>query len=464
MSDIDQDPGYAQEAAVRAMPQNLDAERAVLAAMILSPDILQEILAQIKSPTVFYRPAHQKIYNAILGLFEDGIPVDQLSLAERLKTEGKLDEIGGRPYIIEIGNHSFALANWQAHVDIISRAALRRDLIAASTQITALGYNPNTDDTDELVGEAERAILSITDRQTSNNFMGLEDMAKETMDIMYTMADSQQHLLGVPTGFADLDAKLSGLRGGQLMILAARPAVGKSAFAINLGMNAAARGTRVAFFSLEMSTAEIMPRILSAESNLPLQKMRSANLEENDWSALYSTIGRIQKYDFSVDDTPSLSIMQLRTKARRQLRNCDGNGLVIVDYLQLMEPQTKRTESRQVEVAEISRGLKILAKELNVPVIALSQLSRAVESRTNRRPQLSDLRESGSIEQDADIVAFIDRSTTAEEAESPNRPGPGEAQLILAKNRNGETGTVPLVFIGHCTRFASAAFPATTAE
>lgn len=437
----------------RMMPQNLDAERSVLSAAINNPDILQELIPLIKDPKVFYRQSHQKIFTAILELYDKSIPVDQLSLAERLKAKGELEVVGGAPYLVDLSLDSVAFANWRTHVDIVLRCALLRDLIAASTRITALGFDA-PDDVDAVVEDAEKMIFSVTDRRISQNFVGMDSLITDSVNTITELAEHKTHIVGVPTGFTGLDNILAGLRGGSLTVLAARPGVGKTSFVLNVGINAAKKGFRVGLFSLEMSAQEIMPRILSSEANIPLKALRSGNLQSGDWTEIFRAADRLDKLDFAIDDTPSLSILEMRAKARRQMHGCEGKGIIIVDYLQLMEPQNSRSENRNIEIGEISRGLKILAKELNIPVIALSQLSRSVESRTGKRPQLSDLRESGSIEQDADTVIFIDRSTTAEEAASSDRPDEGVARLIIAKNRSGETGDIPLVFIPHCTRFA----------
>ena len=440
----------------RIMPQNIDAERAVLAAAILNEEVLRDLLLELRDEKVFYRPAHQKIFKAMCELFDNHVPVDQLSLAERLRASGHLDEIGGAPYIVELADNSFALANWRTHLDIVTRCATLRALIGASTRITALAYDA-PDDVNVVVEDAEKEIMAVTEKRVSHGFTGMEALLDISVKDIEKMADSKSHIIGVPTGFGDLDRLLAGLRGGSLMVLAARPGVGKTAFALSLAMNAAHRGVRVALFSLEMSAKEIMPRILAAESGVELKRIRSGNLQEGDWGQIYNHADELNGLDFAIDDTPGLSIQKMRVKARRQMHGCTENrGLIIVDYLQLMEPaDTRRSESRQVDVSEISRGLKMLAKELDMPIIALSQLSRSIESRSDKRPMLSDLRESGAIEQDADIVAFIDRSTSPEEAAQANRPDPGEAKLIVAKNRNGALGTIDLVFIDRTTRFNS---------
>ncbi len=439
----------------RVMPQNLDAERAVLAAMILSKEVVEDIVARMK-PDHFYRPAHQKIFTAISELVERGVPVDQLSLADHLAALGELDATGGKPYIIELANNSFALANWSNHVEIVKRCALLRDLIRASTRITALGYDA-PDDLDSVVEESEKLILEVTNKRVESNFKDISTLLTEAFDQLGELAKQQSHLVGVPTGFSDLDVMLTGLRSGELIIIAARPAVGKTAFALNLAVNAAKAGITVALFSLEMDAEQLVQRILCTEASVSLSDVRSGRIPSDAWVILTEAANTLSNCSIFIDDTPAASILEIKAKARRQLHNVErGKGLVIVDYLQLMQPQTARRDgNRAVEVAEMSRGLKILAKELGMPVIALSQLSRAVESRTGKRPQLSDLRESGSIEQDADIVAFIDRSVDEAEAGANGRPELGTAEIIVAKHRNGPVGRVTLSFVDRYTKFTN---------
>jgi replicative DNA helicase len=440
--------------AERAVPQNIDAERAVLAAMILSPDILEELFSTNFTADDFYRPAHAKIFTAISELYAENTPVDQVSVADRLRTKGQLEEVGGSTYIIELANNSFALANWRNHAKIVRRTATLRDLIKAGTRITALGYDA-PDDVQAVVESAEHLLFDVTDKQVSRGFTKIDDLMIESFNTISELAQQQTKIVGVPTGFTDLDKRLAGLRGGSLTVLAARPGVGKTSFALNIAVNAAKRGNSVAIFSLEMSSNEIVPRILSAESRVELQRMRNGSLESSDWAPITAACDALSQLDLWIDDTPSLSILEMKAKARRQLHNCQGKGLIILDYLQLMQPQGKQSESRQVEIAEISRGLKVLAKELDVPIIALSQLSRAVELRQGHRPVLSDLRESGAIEQDADIVLFLDRAKMSEEPDEENPRSRGETKLIIAKNRNGATGDIPLMFFEECTRFVS---------
>ena len=438
----------------RIMPQDLDAEKSVLAAMLLgdSSEVTDGILSKL-SADQFYRPAHQKIFSAMADLHNAGTPIDQLSLADKLKAKGELDEVGGKPYIVELGGNSLALANWSAHADIVSRTALLRQLIHASVRITALGYDA-PDDLDEVVETSEKLLFDVTNRHVGTNFQPMDKLVIEAYDDIREMAENKERYRGVRTGFPDIDDLFGGLRGGDLVVLAARPSLGKTALALNIASRAAQLGTSVAFFSLEMSASQLVQRVMSTETRINSKKMQTGNLSQQDWVQLVQASDMLSKLNFWVDDTPSASILEVRAKARRQLRGvAPGKGLVIVDYLQLMQPQNKRTESRQVEIAEISRGLKILAKELDMPIIALSQLSRAVESRTGKRPMLSDLRESGAIEQDADIVMFLDRSKDEREAAEEGRPPLNTADIIVAKHRNGPIGSVRLTFNSDCTRF-----------
>ena len=438
----------------RIMPQDIDAEKAVLAAMLLGQDteVVEEALMKL-SAKEFYRPAHRKIFEAMEELYNKNAPIDQLSLADRLKTRGDLDAVGGKPYIVELGNNTYALANWAHHADIVKRAAMLRDLIGASVRITALGYDA-PDDLDEVVETSEKLLFDVTNKRVATNFKSMESLVVETFNELQELANTKSRYNGVRTGFKDLDDLFGGLRGGDLVILAARPSVGKTALALNIASRAAQLGTSVAFFSLEMSATQLVQRVLSTETRINSKKMQTGQMSAQDWVTLVNASDTLSKLQLWVDDTPSASILEVRAKARRQLRGVEPQkGLIIVDYLQLMQPQNTRTESRQVEIAEISRGLKILAKEMDMPIIALSQLSRAVESRQGKRPILSDLRESGSIEQDADIVMFLDRSLSEKEAEQEDRPALNTADVIVAKHRNGPTGVVSLAFQSEFTRF-----------
>jgi replicative DNA helicase len=441
------------ESAEKPIPRNIEAEKSVLAACMLNSEILEEVVVKLV-PKNFFRPAHRVIFEAIMDLHTRRIPVDQISLADNLNASGQLDAVGGRSYIIELADNTFALTNWSNHADIVKRTSILRDLIYASTQISALAYNA-PDNLDEVVEDAERTLFEVTEQRVSSSFTKMDSLLTEAFEEITQLAERGSHMAGVPTGFKDVDDLFHGLRAGDLVILAARPGVGKTSFALNLAVNAAKAGTSVAFFSLEMSAGQLVQRILCSEARIGLHKIRGGFISEGDWGAIADASNRLAKLELFIDDSPGLSILEARAKARRELRQVpNGKGLIIVDYLQLMQPpQTRRDGNRAVEVGEISRGLKILGKEMNMPVIALSQLSRAVEMRGKKRPMLSDLRESGSIEQDADIVMFIDRSMDEIEAEQDDRPPLNTADLIVAKHRNGPTRDIRLAFIPDYTSF-----------
>ncbi|MDU6011025.1 MAG: replicative DNA helicase [Slackia sp.] len=448
-----QDPSASimQSTTGRPLPSNVEAEKSILAACMLNEEAVDEIASSL-SPENFYRPAHRLIFEGIANLASRHIPIDQISLADRLAAEGQLEAAGGRPYLVELANNTLSLTNWKSHSEIVRRASLQRDLIYASTNINALAYDA-PDDASQTIEEAERMLFSVTQKRVGSSFTKVGDLLSTVFDQIDELARHKDELAGVGTGFKDVDDLFWGWRGGDLLILAARPAVGKTSFALNVAVNAAKHGASVALFSLEMSATQLVQRILCSEARVSLSKLRTGSLTDADWAPILSATDSLSKLDLWIDDTPGLSLLEMRAKARRQLRDKE-RGLIIVDYLQLMQPtKARRDGNRSVEVAEISRGLKVLAKELDVPILSLSQLSRAVEMRGNKRPMLSDLRESGSIEQDADIVMFIDRSTDEAEAEQDGRPPLGTADLIVAKHRNGATRDIRLSFAAEYTKF-----------
>ncbi len=434
----------------RVPPHNLEAEQATLGAMFLSLDAVEGALTMLQ-PEDFYRPAHARIFSAMSDLHSRSIPVDHLSVADRLESTGELEAAGGKPYLLDVTGVVPTTANWSRYAEIVKRMSMLRQLIGAGTGIVALGYDA-PDDLDEVVGDAERMVFEVTNKRVQSNFRDIKGLLTTSFKQLEELAERKEHITGVPTGFRKLDKLLAGLHAGDLCILAARPAVGKTALALNIAVNAAKSGAAVAVFSLEMSAEQLVQRVLCSEARINLQDVRTGYVKDADWYAIHNAMGKLANLDFWVDDTPSISILEVRAKARRQLRHKE-KGLIIVDYLQLMQPQGKRSENRQTEIAEISRGLKILGKELGVPVLALSQLSRAVEQRAGKRPQLSDLRESGAIEQDADVVMFIDRNTDPRGEEEDGRPQKGTAEIIVAKHRNGPTDTVQLVFNDRYTKF-----------
>jgi len=433
------------------MPQDLAAERSVLSAMLLSQDVLQEALIEMNERD-FYLHANRTIFSAMHTMFDKSLPVDPVSLADYLRTEGELERIGGMSYLLELNNNTLSLANWYHHAEMLRRDATLREIIAASARITALAFDA-PEDTKEVVDSAERMILSVTDRDIRSNYSTLEEVMGELYEELAEQAINPG-AMGVMTGFNGIDARLQGLRPGQMIVIGARPGVGKTSFALNLAINAAAKGASVAFFSLEMSKTEIAQRLLSAQARIPLSAIRGARIQDNQWPALLEATNDLSRLDIMIDDTPGTTVTEVRAKARRMLRGKE-KGVVILDYLQLVSPPSnqRRSDSRATEVSEMSRGIKIMAKDLGVPVISLSQLSRQVESRTGKRPQLSDLRESGSIEQDADIVILLDRSMTPEEAERQDRPDENVTDFIIAKNRSGPLDIVPLMFLPGSTKF-----------
>lgn len=436
----------------KPMPQNIEAEQSVLAACMLNQDAVEELVLKLK-PENFYRPAHRIIFEAVCELNLRRIPVDQISLADTLNAAGQLDAVGGKAYLIELADNTFALTNWQNHAAIVKRTAILRELIYASASINALAYDA-PDNLDEVVEEAEKTLFNVTEKRVSSTFRRMDTLLNDAFEEITQLAEQKNHMAGVPTGFKDVDDLFHGFRGGDLIILAARPGVGKTSFALNLAVNAAKRGTAVTFFSLEMSAGQLVQRILCAEARVSLSKIRAGYISEGDWGAIADAMNSLSQLELYIDDSPGLSILEARAKARRELRKASGKGLIVVDYLQLMQPpQTRRDGNRAVEVGEISRGLKVLAKEMDMPVLALSQLSRAVEMRGKKRPMLSDLRESGSIEQDADIVMFLDRSSSEQEAARDDRPPEGITRIVLAKNRSGPIGDVDLVFLPSSTKF-----------
>ena len=435
------------------LPQNIEAEQTVLSACLLSLGVFEEVVQKLK-PESFFRPAHRIIFETMREMTSKSIPIDVISVADQLTAKNQLEAVGGQAYLLELTDNTFALTNWNHHADIVARDAIRRDLLYASASISALAYDSPADTT-ELIGKAEASLFGVTEQRVASTFKSIVELVEQTNNEIADMANRDTAIQGVQTGFIDVDKLFCGLRGGDLIILAARPAVGKTSFAMNLAANAAKIGSTVVLFSLEMSSVQITQRIIASEAQVPLHRLRSGQLSEADMLAIVNAeAGLTANNTLYIDDSPSLTITELRTKARRLFRDVK-NGLIIVDYLQLMQPVIPRPNARQVEVAEISRGLKVLAKELDIPIIALSQLSRSIDTRGDKRPMLSDLRESGSIEQDADIVMFLDRSTSEAEAESDKRPDLGEAELIVAKHRNGPTRDIKLTFVGEYTKFTN---------
>lgn len=434
------------------MPQDLEAESSVLSAMMISAEALQECLIGL-TPDDFFHPSNRIVFVAMREMFDKNRPIDAISLADQLRTQGDLERIGGRSFLLGLGNNSLALVGWRRYIEMLHRDTTLRKMIQASAQITALAFDA-PEDTKEVVDRAEKLLLDVTNRDVRQSEQSLEEIMGELYEELEEQSMAGEKTLGVQTGFPKIDECLLGLRPGQMIVLGARPGVGKTSFALNLATNAAYHGASVAFFSLEMSKAEIAQRLLAAEARIGLQEIRSARIRDDQWPQILEAVNQLSQLDIVIDDTPGTTVTEVRAKARRMLRG-KKLGIVVLDYLQLVSPPQggHRADSRATEVGEMSRGIKIMAKDLGVPVLALSQLNRTVENRTGKRPQLSDLRESGSIEQDADIVCFLDRSMNEEEAAREDRPAVGETTFIIAKNRSGSLADVPLTFLASSTKF-----------
>jgi len=437
-----QSPTQAQDLG-RMPPQAVEVEQAVLGAMMLEQQALSRAF-EILDKSCFYHASHGRIFEAMHTLFEQGTAVDQLTLTEELKRRGQLDDVGGVVYLAKLGSEVATAANIDFHARIVFEKALSRKLIEAASEISERAYAAD-EDVQTLIDKAEQQLFSLSENQIGEGFEPLDKVMGDAFEHIERIHAKTDTVLGVDTGFANLNDLTSGFQKGDLIILAARPSVGKTALALTLARNAAVdAGVGVAIFSLEMSKMQLAQRLLSAETKVDLHKLRTGRLTEDDWMHLTRNIDRLAQAPIYIDDTPGISVLEARAKARRQLREY-GIGMVVIDYLQLMSGHL-RTQSREQEISQISRGLKAMAKELDMPVLALSQLSRAVESRTDRRPQLSDLRESGSLEQDADVVMFIYRPEMYGLKSPDGESLEGTAEIIVGKQRNGPVDSVPLMW------------------
>jgi replicative DNA helicase len=437
----------ASPAYERVPPHNVEAEESVLGSMLLSKDAIAEVLELVREDD-FYRPAHRTVFRSILELYGHGDAVDAVTVAEELRRSGALADIGGAPFLHTLVASVPTAANAAYYARIVKEAGVLRRLIDVGTQIVQLGFE-TPQDTERAVDIAESLVYQVAQGRVSEDYQSLRDVLTGTLEAIERLHEDHREITGVPTGFPDLDRLTSGLQPSNLIIVAARPAVGKSTLGLDVARHAAVKaGVPTVVFSLEMSKTELVQRLMCAECTVDMQRLRTGRMEESDWTRLTRSLGKLADAPLFIDDSPGTTMMEIRAKCRR-LKQRHGLGLVVVDYLQLMQP-SKRFENRQQEVSEISRSLKLLAKELAVPVIAISQLSRQTESRSDRRPMLSDLRESGALEQDSDVVLFIYR----DELYDPESPRKGEADLILAKHRNGPTDTVTVTFQGQYSRFA----------
>jgi replicative DNA helicase len=431
----------------RVPPHNIEAEESVLGSMLLSRDAIAEVLELLHEDD-FYRPAHRTVFRSVLDLYSHGQAVDPVTAAEELRRSGELADVGGAPFLHTLVSSVPTAANAGYYARIIKEAGILRRLIDTGTRIVQLGYE-TPQDTERAVDLAESWVYQVAQGRVTEDYQSLREVLTSTLEAIELLHNDSREITGVPTGFPELDRLTSGLQPSNLIIVAARPAVGKSTLGLDVARHASVRSSvPTVVFALEMSKTELVQRLMCAECSVDMQRLRTGRMEDTDWTRLTRSLGKLADAPLFIDDSAALTMMELRAKCRR-LKQRHGLGLVVVDYLQLMQA-SKRVESRQQEVSEISRALKLLAKELAVPVIAISQLSRQTESRSDKKPMLSDLRESGALEQDADMVMFIYR----EDLYDPESPRKGEADLIVAKHRNGPTDSVTVTFQGQYSRFA----------
>ena len=432
----------------RAAPHNLEAEQSTLGGMLLSQEAVAEVIEEVAGVD-FYAGKHELIYNAILNLFGRGEPTDVIAVTDELNKQANLLRAGGSDYLHSLASYVPTAANAGYYAKIVGDKAILRRLIDAGTRIAQSGYD-SQGEVEDLVNQAQAEVYKVSSQSSKEDYVGLSDSLEAAIHDIELAQNRGGEMTGTPTGFTDLDSYTHGLHPGQLIIVAARPAVGKSTFALDIARNASVKHNQATiFFSLEMGRSEIAMRMLSAESSIYLQSMRKGTISEGDWTRLAAVRGRINDAPLYIDDSPNMSLVEIRAKCRRLAQQVDLR-LVVIDYIQLMS-SGKKVESRQQEVSEFSRALKLLAKELGLPVVALSQLNRQAEQSKDKRPELSHLRESGSLEQDADVVVLLHREGIYER----DHPRAGEADLILAKQRNGPTGTVTVAFHGQYSRFVN---------
>ncbi|MBP3966868.1 MULTISPECIES: replicative DNA helicase [Paenibacillus] len=431
----------------RIPPQNMEAEQAVLGAVLLQTEALITAMERLRSED-FYLPSHQLLFDAMVELGEASQPIDLVTLTAYLQDRQQLEEIGGVSYLAKLGNAVPTAANVDYYAQIVEEKSMLRRLIRTATNIVSDGYAA-AEDVGAMLSEAEARIMELSNRRSSSGFISIRDVLMEVFEKVEHLYSNKGGSTGIPSGFTDLDKMTAGFQRNDLIIVAARPSVGKTAFALNIAQNVGVRAREtVAIFSLEMSAAQLVQRMICAESNVDAGRLRTGYLEGDDWEKLTMAIGSLSEAQIYIDDTPGITVSDIRAKCRR-LKKERGLGMILIDYLQLIQGRGKAGENRQQEVSEISRTLKQIARELEVPVIALSQLSRGVEQRQDKRPMMSDLRESGSIEQDADIVAFLYRDDYYDkESEKKNI-----IEIIIAKQRNGPVGTVELAFLKNFNKF-----------
>lgn len=430
-------------------PHDIEAEQAILGCMLTDKDAVISAIEVLKEES-FYREDNRAIFSAILSLYSRNEPVDIITVKAELVEEGNFERVGGLEYLAELPERVPTTANVEKYIKIVDEKATLRSLIQTSNELISLGYD-ESEDVDNIMDMAEKKVFDLSQKKSAKGYSALKDVLVGSFAELEKLYNQKGNVTGITTGFIDLDNKTAGLHNSDLIIIAARPAMGKSAFAINLATNAAVKAhVPAVIFNLEMSKEQVGNRILCSEAMVDSNKIRTGQIEDEDWMKLATTLGELSEAPIYIDDTPGISIMEIRAKCRK-LKLEKNIGLIVIDYLQLIQGTGKKNASREQEISEISRSLKILAKELNVPVIALSQLSRTAERRDDKRPMLSDLRESGAIEQDADIVIFLYRDDYYnEDTEKKN-----VAEVILAKHRGGSTGTVELAWMPSYTKFAN---------
>lgn len=437
----------------KVMPHNIEAEQSVLGSMFLSKYALQKCLENLEGE-LFYLDSHSKIFNIIKTLSEKGSPIDLTTVTSELNDHNMLKQVGDVEYITEIINSVPTAANVDEYIKIVEEKAILRKLIIEATNIVSLGYD-SSNDLSETLDQAEKTILNVVKTRKGTEFQSIADVLNKTQSDLEKLSQTKSDITGIPTGFYDFDRLTSGLHANELIIIAARPAMGKTAFALNLATNIAVNAKKtVALFNMEMGAEQLASRMISSVGQIEGYKMRNGRLENNDWKRLNEAISRLGQTKMYIDDTPGMTISEIRAKCRRLSSSSDGLDIVIIDYLQLINGSSKYAGQRQQEVSEISRSLKTMAMELNIPVIALAQLSRSVEGREDKRPLLSDLRESGSIEQDADIVAFLYRDDYYNK-QSAIDEYTSKSEFIIGKNRSGPTATVDLIFKRNTSTFVN---------
>ena len=445
----------SQIAQLRVPPHSIEAESSVLGGLLLDNqawDRVNDLLVD----NDFYRHEHKLIFSAIGTLVNGSKPADVITVFEHLQNQGKSDSVGGLTYLNSLAQYVPSASNIRRYAEIVRERGILRKLVTASDEIATNAFNPQGRPVDKILDEAEQKIFNIGEEgsRTKQGFQSMDTLVIELMDRVQEMADNPNDITGVPTGFYDLDRMTSGLQAGDLVVLAARPSMGKTAFAVNIAEHVALNeGLPVAVFSMEMGASQLAVRVVGSIGRIDQGHLRTGKLSEEEWPRLADAIDRLRTVSLHIDETPGLTPSELRANARRLARQCGKLGLIVVDYLQLMSGSTTGGDNRATELGEISRGLKMLAKELQCPVIALSQLNRSVEQRTDKRPMMSDLRESGAIEQDADIIMFIYR----DDYYNKESKEPGVAEVIIGKQRNGPTGTVKLAFLKPLTKFESLA-------